>query len=110
MSHEFAGLRVTLLKGLFDKELRISHNDEHYGPFYPADRVIPFGSYKSFKKTSQERRADQIEKLAKTISIPRTVLSNGGTETQELITAANLIEEKAITRNIFEIITRRLST
>jgi hypothetical protein len=94
LSHEFAGLTVTLLKGLFDKELRISHNDQHYGPFYPANGVIPFGSYKSFKKTPQEKRADQIEKLAKTISIPRTALTNGNADTQEFINAAHLIEEK----------------
>lgn len=94
LSAELAGTTVTLLWGLFDKELRVSYKNEHYGPFYPAGEPIPFGSYKAFKKTSKEKQVDQIEQLAKVISIPRSVLTNGDITSQELIKTAALSQEK----------------
>jgi transposase InsO family protein len=94
LSPELAGSTVTLLWGLFDNELRVSYKEQQYGPFYPAGEPIPFGSYKSFKKSSKEKRVDQIEQLAKVISIPRSVLTNGDITAQGLISAAKLSEEK----------------
>jgi transposase InsO family protein len=96
LSPELAGVTVTLLWGLFDNELRVSYKEEHYGPFYPAGEPIPFGSYRSFKKSSKEKQVDQIEQLAKVISIPRSVLTNGDITAKELINAAKLSEEKQI--------------
>ena len=93
LSSEFAGQTVTLLMGLFDNELRITYENEHYGPFYPANGPIPFGNYRSYKKTSREKRANQIEELAKIISIPRAVLTKGNGSEQKLINDANLINQ-----------------
>ena len=93
LSSEFAGQTVTLLVGLFDNELRISYENEHYGPFYPANGPIPFGNYRSLKKTSKEKRANHIEELAKIISIPRAVLTKGNVSEQKLINDANLINQ-----------------
>lgn len=91
---ELAGETVTLLKGLFDNELRISHKNENYGPFYPATAPIPFGTFHSFKKTSKQKRATEIEALVKVISIPRNVLTNSSISEQQLIKDANLANEK----------------
>jgi len=93
LTSELAGSIVTLLMGLFDNELRISYNNENYGPFYPANGVIPFGTYKSFKKSSKEKNIDNIEKLSKMISVPRSVLTNDNIA-QSLINEANLAAEK----------------
>ena len=96
LSPELAGSTVTLLWGLFDKELRVSYKEEHYGPFYPAGEPIPFGSYRAFKKSSKGKQVDQIELLAKVISIPRSVLTNVDITAQELIKAAALSEESRL--------------
>jgi len=93
LSSEFAGQTVTLLMGLFDNELRISYENEHYGPFYPSSGPIPFGSYRSLKKTPKEKRANHIEELAKIISIPKAVLTKGNVSEQKLINDANLINQ-----------------
>jgi hypothetical protein len=93
LSSEFAGQTVTLLMGLFDNELRISHENEHYGPFYPSNGPIPFGNYRSLKKTPKEKRANHIEELAKIISIPRAVLTKGNISEQKLINDAKLINQ-----------------
>jgi transposase InsO family protein len=91
---ELAGSTVTLLWGLFDNELRVSYKEQHYGTFYPVGGPIPFGIYRSFKKSSKEKQIDQIEQLAKVISIPRSVLTNGDITAKGLISAAKLSEEK----------------
>jgi hypothetical protein len=93
LSSEFAGQTVTLLMGLFDNELRISHENEHYGPFYPSNGPIPFGNYRSLKKTPKEKRANHIEELAKIISISRAVLTKGNISEQKLINDAKLINQ-----------------
>lgn len=99
LSPELAGSTVTLLWGLFDNELRVSYQDKHYGPFYPASGPTPFGSYKSFKKTTKEEKADEIEQLSKVISISRRVLTDAsGSNTSDadkgLISGAGLSEAK----------------
>lgn len=93
LSSEFAGQTVTLLMGLFDNELRISYENEYYGPFYPSNGPIPFGNYRHFKKTPKEKRANHIEDLAKIISIPRAVLTKGNVSEQKLINDANLTDQ-----------------
>lgn len=90
LSPEFAGQTVTLLWGLLDNELFISYNDKHHGPFYPMSAPIPFGSYRKFKKSSQEKKVDKIEHLSKIISISKTTLESSDSYTKELINKANL--------------------
>jgi hypothetical protein len=95
VTHALAGLTVTLLWGLFDNELRIEHEGQAYGPFYPASGPIPLGQYRSFKKSHREECADQIAVLAQVISIPRIALSGQDVATEQLLSAAGLQEEKA---------------
>jgi len=90
---EFAGQTVTLLKGVFDNELRIAYENEYYGPFYPTGDPIPFGTYRAFKKTAKEKKANQIEELAKIISIPREALVGGNKFEQKLMSQTNLVIE-----------------
>ena len=75
LSNELAGFSVILLWGLFDNELRVEYEGQQFGPFYPASGPIPLGQFRPFKKSTRERRADNITELAKSISIPRSALS-----------------------------------
>ena len=52
--------QVTLLWDLFNNELHVEYEGKSYGPFYPADGPIPFGRYRTFKKSKKEERADHI--------------------------------------------------
>lgn len=74
LSHELAGQDVVLLWGLFDQELYVENGEQKYGPFYPSKGPIPFNTYKKFKTSATEKRADKIANLAKEISIPRSAL------------------------------------
>lgn len=94
LSNELAGLTVTLLWGLFDNELHVEYDGQQYGPFYPAKGPIPLGQYRSFKKSSREKRADYIGELAKKISLPSTVLGTQDKTTEQLLSAAGLAQEK----------------
>jgi hypothetical protein len=94
LSHELAGLTVTLLWGLFDNELLVEYEGNQHGPFYPSTGPIPFGKYRSFKKSSREKYADKIGQLAKDISMPRTALNGNNTCTKQLLNSSKLIEEK----------------
>ena len=62
--------------GLFDSELYVEHESTRYGPYHPVGNPIPLGRYRSFKKTTTQKRADRIEVLAKKLSLPS---SSGGT-------------------------------
>ncbi|WP_204367902.1 IS481 family transposase [Candidatus Jidaibacter acanthamoebae] len=94
LTHELAGVKVTLLWGLFNNELHVEYEGKSYGPFYPADGPIPFGRYRTFKKSKKEERADHIELLAKNISIPRAALSGGSTITDTMLNTSGLVEDK----------------
>lgn len=72
---DFAGKEVTLFFGIFDQELHVESDQKHYGPYYPAQGPIPLHRYRKHKKTIAEKRADAIESLAKSISIPKEALS-----------------------------------
>jgi hypothetical protein len=72
---DFAGKEVTILFGIFDQELHIESDQKLYGPYYPAQGPIPLHRYRKYKKTNAEKRADTVESLAKSISIPKEALS-----------------------------------
>lgn len=88
VSNELAGQDVTLLWGLFDQELFVEYNEKKYGPFYPAEGPIPLGTYRRFKKSSIEKRADKLETLAKHLSISRSALSGKAETEKELLSLA----------------------
>ena len=94
VSNELAGLNVTLLCGIFDNELRVEHEGNHYGPFYPASDPIPLHKYRAFKKSSREKYADKIETLANVISIPRSALSNDNNDITKILDSVGLVEDK----------------
>lgn len=88
VSNDMAGQVVTLLWGLFDHELYIEVNNEKHGPFYPAEGPVPLDTYRRFKKSTVERRADKIETLAQHLSIPRSALSGNGIADKDLLLQA----------------------
>ena len=96
LSNELADLTVTLLWGVFDNELHVEYNGQNYGPFYPDKGPIPFGQYRSFKKSSREKRADRIGDLAKKISISRAALGDIKTGTVKLLDISGLTEEEQV--------------
>lgn len=96
LSNELAGLSVTLLWGIFDNELRIEHEGKHYGPFYPFAGPIPFGQYRSFKKTHREKCADKIDCLAKGLSVPRAALNNSDPLAQKMLITLSEKEQPSI--------------
>jgi transposase InsO family protein len=88
---ELAGKEVILLWGLFDAELYVEFGKEKYGPYLPVDGPIQLHRFRKYKKTAAEIRADAIEKLAKSISLPKTALSEDRRSIDEL--QRNLLEE-----------------
>jgi hypothetical protein len=72
---DFAGKELTVLFGIFDQELYIESDQKRYGPYYPSQGPIPLHRYRKYKKTAAEKRADAVESLAKSISIPKEALS-----------------------------------
>jgi hypothetical protein len=67
---------VILWWGLFDSELYVEFRDKRYGPYLPVGGPIPLGRYRTFKKTKQQQRHEEIEKLAKQIQLPLAALEN----------------------------------
>ena len=75
VDHELADQKVILWWGLFDNELFIENKDKRYGPYTPSSGVIPLHRFRSYKKTKAEKRIDDIEDLARQISISPDVLT-----------------------------------
>jgi len=71
---DLAGETVTLWWGLFDEDLYVEHGEQRYGPYPPAGGPIPLHRYRRFKKTATQQRADRIEDLAGTLSLPRAAV------------------------------------
>ncbi len=71
---DLAGENVILWWGLFDNELYVEHQDGRYGPYAPIGKPIPLHSYRSFKKTSTQKRADRIEALAQQLTLPTSAI------------------------------------
>ena len=71
---DLAGEKVILWWGLFDNELYVEHQDCRYGPYAPIGNPIPLHSYRSFKKTNTQKRADRIEALAEQLTLPASAI------------------------------------
>ncbi len=71
---DLAGEKVILWWGLFDHELYVEHQDCRYGPYAPIGKPIPLHSYRSFKKTNTQKRADRIEALAQQLTLPASAI------------------------------------
>ncbi len=71
---DLAGETVILWWGLFDNELYVEHQDCRYGPYAPIGNPIPLHSYRSFKKTSTQKRVDRIEVLAEQLTLPASAI------------------------------------
>jgi hypothetical protein len=75
LTGEMAGEKVMVLFGLFDNELYVEFKGQKHGPFYPASGPIPLHTYRATKKTKIEKHIDKIELLAKSLSLPNSVLT-----------------------------------
>ncbi len=71
---DLAGEKVILWWGLFDNELYVEHQENRYGPYVPIGKPIPIHSYRSFKKTNTQKRADRIEALAEQLTLPSSAI------------------------------------
>ncbi len=71
---DLAGETVILWWGLFDSELYVEHQEQRYGPYAPIGKPIPIHSYRSFKKTNTQKRADRIEQIASQLSLPASAI------------------------------------
>lgn len=71
---DLAGEKVILWWGLFDTELYVEFQENRYGPFAPIGKPIPLHSYRSFKKTNTQKRADRIEQIASQLALPSSAI------------------------------------
>jgi hypothetical protein len=46
-----------------------------HGPYQPESGPIPFGTFRRWRKTERDRRLENIERLAKSVSIARDSMS-----------------------------------
>jgi len=74
--------------GVFDAEIYVEFQGKKEGSFYPASGPVPLHTYRPFKKTHQEKKLEELGKLAKRVSLPRSVLSG-----QEESVALQLLTE-----------------
>jgi hypothetical protein len=77
VSPELAGEKVVLWWGMFDQELFVELDGEKYGPYFTDEGPIPLHKYRSHKKTSFELRAERVDRLAKSLELPKTALDGG---------------------------------
>jgi hypothetical protein len=72
---ELRGERVEVWKGVFDTGIYIQDKGGNtHGPYAPESGAIPFGTYRRWRKTEQDRRLDKVEQMAQQIAIPRESL------------------------------------
>jgi hypothetical protein len=71
---DLAGEKVILWWGLFDSELYVEHQEHRYGPYAPIGKPIPLHSYRSFKKSNTQKRADRIEAIASQLTLPTSAI------------------------------------
>ena len=74
---DLAGEYVNVWWGMLEHEIYIDFDDKKYGPFHPQSAPLPLNRFRSFKKTSFEKRNDKIRELADSIAIPRRALEEG---------------------------------
>ena len=72
---EMAGEQVIILLGVFDHEIYVEFKGEKLGPFYKSENPIPLGTYHSFKKTQSEEQDAEIVELAKSVKVPRSIMT-----------------------------------
>lgn len=94
LDYTMAGQEVILLWGLFDNELYVEFNQEKHGPFYPAAGPIQLGTFRKPSKSVTEKRADRIGDLAKSISVPRSVLSGEKESIASLLKETHALHEE----------------
>ncbi len=75
VDQDLAGERVTLWWGLFDNQLYVEWQEQHFGPYYPVNAPISLHTYRARKKTKKEERIERIESLSKHLSLPKIALS-----------------------------------
>lgn len=94
LSPELAGELVYVLHGIFDNQIYVEHKEQISGPFYPYDGPIPFNTFKKKPKTQKEKKADYIESLSQTISLPISALSGLDEATQSVLLKNDLVSEE----------------
>lgn len=95
LSTDMAGLEVILLHGVFDHELHVEFEGETRGPFYPSAGPIPLHTFKRSEKSCREKRADDIENLAKTLTVPLSVMTgNNDDNIVRLLNNAHVLQHK----------------
>ena len=72
---ELSDQDVILWWGIFDTELFVEFGEKRFGPYHPVGGPIPLNRFRRFKKTTTEKRADLIEKLARELYLPKEALS-----------------------------------
>lgn len=91
---EMAGNNVNILWGMLDNELFVEFSGVEYGPFYPASGPIPIGTYRRRKKSAQEKVADEVTELSKSITIDKSVMTGGNTQSKTILKDSNIINCK----------------
>jgi hypothetical protein len=72
---ELRGERVEVWKGVFDNVIYIQDKGgNNHGPYPPESGAIPFGTFRRWRKTEQDRELEKVERLAQQITIPRETL------------------------------------
>ena len=69
---ELAGQEVKVLVGIFENDIYLEYGGEKFGPYAPANGVIPFNQFRSAKQTRAEKCRKRIEKLAEVITMPQS--------------------------------------
>jgi hypothetical protein len=75
VTSELRGERVEVWKGVFDTGIYVQDKGGNiHGPYAPESGAIPFGAFRRWRKTEQDRELDKVERLAQQITIPRETL------------------------------------
>jgi hypothetical protein len=92
LNPEMAGSNVDILWGILDNELFVDFNGIEHGPFYPSAGPIPIGTYRKRKKSTSEKIADKIEELSKLISIDKSVMTGGNSQSKNILNNSNIVD------------------
>lgn len=72
VTDEIIGERVEVWKGVFDTGIYVKDKaGTIHGPYEPESGPLPFGTYRRWRKTERDRRLENIERLAGSVSIAR---------------------------------------
>jgi hypothetical protein len=73
---ELQKCEVTVWHGPLDNSIFVEWRGRKYGPFAPAGDPIALHRYRAYKKTALERKIEEIEELARSISVPKSALDS----------------------------------